>query len=104
MSVSDPTHWFGGHNSWLIFLMFILYKYGGVRFQFHTINSILAKLLLLNKASESIKLTLDNPIDDFSTITFQMIDLKLIQIVLMVMSLTFTCCLLFRLTLWLLIT
>ena len=81
--------------------MFPLYKYCGVIFQFQKINSILAKLLLLNKASESIQPTLANPIDDFSTITFQMLDLKLTQIVLMVMSFTFKCYLLFRLTLWL---
>ena len=113
--MSDPSHWFGGHNSWLTFvgisavmvmvlrpfLMFTLYKYCGIRFQFQKINSILAKLLFLNKASDSIKPTMANPIDDFSTITFPMLDLKLIQIVLMVMSLTFTCYLLFRLTLWL---
>ena len=68
MSMSDPSHWFGGHNSWLTFvgisavmgmvlipfLMFKLYKYCGVRFQFQKVNSILAKLLLLNKASESL--------------------------------------------------
>ena len=61
-----------------IHIMFTLYKYCGVRFQFQKINSILAKLLLLNKASESIQPTLANPIDDFSTIIFQMLDLKLI--------------------------
>ena len=112
--MSDPSHWFGGHNSWLIFvgisavmvmalitfIMFTLYRYFGVRFQFQKINSILAKLLLLNKASESIKPKMANPIDDFSTITFQMLDFKLIQIVLMIMSLTFTYYLLFRLKLW----
>ena len=104
MSMSDASHWFGGHNSWLTFvgisaimvivlipfIMFTLYKYCGVRFQFQKVNSILAKLLLLNKASESIQPTLANPIDDFSIITFQMLELKLIQIVLIVMSLTFT--------------
>ena len=115
MSMSDASYWFGGHNSWLTFvgisavmvivlipfIMFTLYKCCGVRFQFQKVNSILAKLLLLNKTSESIQPALAHPIDDFSTITFQMLGLKLIQIVLMVMSLTFTCYLLFRLTLWL---
>ena len=90
-----------GISAVIPFIMFILYKYCGVRFQFQKINSILKKLLLLNKASETIQPALANPMDDFSTITFQMLDLKLIQIVLMVMSLTFTFYLLFKLTLWL---
>ena len=115
MSMSDASHWFGGHNSWLTFvgisavmvmvlIPFInvyIVQYCGVRFQFQKINSILAKHLLLNKASKSIQPTLTNPIDDSSTITFQMLELKQIQIVLMVMPLTFTCYLLFRLTPWL---
>ena len=59
MSMGEPSHWFGGHNSWLTFvgvtavlvvvlipfLLFTLYKYCGFRFQFQKINSILAKLL-----------------------------------------------------------
>ena len=57
MSMAEPSHWFGGHNSWLTFvgvaavlvvvlipfLLFTLYKYCGFRFQFQKINSILAK-------------------------------------------------------------
>ena len=82
------------------FIMFTLYKYCGVRFQFQKINSILAKLLLLNKASETMQPTLAHPVNDFSVITFQMLDLKLIQMVLIIMTLTFTCYLLFKLTLW----
>ena len=54
MSMSDQSHWFGGHNSWLTFvgisavmvtvlipfIMFTLYKYCGVKIpisenQFH---------------------------------------------------------------------
>ena len=82
-------------------IVFTLYKYCGVRFEFQKINSILAKLLLVNNASETIQPALANPIDDFSTITFQILDFKLIQIVLVIMTLTFTCCLLFRLSHWL---
>ena len=54
MSMGEPSHWFGGHNSWLTFvgvtavlvvvlipfLLFTLYKYCGFRFQFQKINSI----------------------------------------------------------------
>ena len=64
MSMSDPSHWFGGHNSWLTFvgisavlvmvlipfLMFTLYIYCGVRFQFQKINSILAKLFTFEES------------------------------------------------------
>ena len=60
MSLSEASHWLGGHNSWLTFvgisaimiillipfIMFTLYKYCGVRFQFQKVNSILVKLLL----------------------------------------------------------
>ena len=115
MSMSDASHWFGGHNSWLTFvgisavlliilipvIMFTLYKYCGVKFQFQEINSILAKPLLLNKTSETIQLALANAMNDYSIITFQMLELKLIQIVVMIMSLIFICYLLFKLTLWL---
>ena len=48
VSMGEPSHWFGGHNSWLTFvgvtavlvvvlipfLLFTLYKYCGFRFQF----------------------------------------------------------------------
>ena len=68
MSMAEPSHWFGGHNSWLTFvgvaavlmvalipfLLFTLYKYCGFRFEFKKVNSILAKLLILNKTAESI--------------------------------------------------
>ena len=114
MSMSDASHWLDGHNSWLTFvgisaimvitlipfIMFTLYKYCGVRFQFQKVNSILAKLLVLNKASETVQPALANPMKDFSVTTFKMLDLKLIQIVLIVMTLTFTCYLLIKLILW----
>ena len=115
MSISCASHWFGRHSSWLIFvgisavtvmgliptMMFTLYKYFGVRFQFQKVYAILAKLLVLNKVSETIQVTLADPINDFSPVTCQMLGFKLIQIVLVVTSLTLTCYLLFRLALWL---
>ena len=69
MSMSEVSQWFEGQNSWLTFvgisaimvmiiipiIMFTLYKYCGVRFQFQKVNAILAKLLLLNKTSETIQ-------------------------------------------------
>ena len=114
MSLSEASHWFGGHNSWLTFvgisaimvillipfIMFTLYKYCGVRFQFQKVNSILAKLLLLNKASETVQPALANQVNDFSAISFEILDLKLVQIVLTTMTLTFTCYLLIKLILW----
>ena len=115
MSMAEPSHWFGGHNSWLIFvgvaavlvvvlipfLLFTLYKYCGFRFQFQKVNSILAKLLILNKTAESIPLTLAQPMTEFGEMTFEMFDLKILQLVLIVMVSTLTCYLLIRMTLWL---
>ena len=84
MSMSDASHWFCGHNSWLTFvgisaimvillipfIMFTLYKYYGVRFQFQKINSTLANLLLLNKASDTVQPALADPINNPSTNPF----------------------------------
>ena len=53
MSMSEVSHWFEGQNSWLTFvaiaailvivllpvIMFTLYKYCGVRFQFQKVNA-----------------------------------------------------------------
>ena len=78
MSMGEPSHWFGGHNSWLTFvgvtavlvvvlipfLLFTLYKYCGFRFQFQKINSILAKLLIVHKTAESIPPTLAQPMNE----------------------------------------
>ena len=114
MSMAEPSHWFGGHNSWLTFvgvpavlvvvlipfLLFTLYKYCGFRFQFQKVNSILAKLLILNKTAESIPPTLAQPMTDFGELTFEMFDLKILQLVLIVMASTLTCYLLIRMTLW----
>ena len=85
MPMSDASHWLDGHNSWLTFvgisaiivitlippIMFTLYKYWGVRFQFQKVNSILAKLFVLNKASETVQPALANPMEDFSVTTFK---------------------------------
>ena len=114
MSMAEPSHWFGGHNSWLTFvgvaavlvvvltpfLLFILYKYCGFRFQFQKINSILAKLLILNKTAESIPPTLAQPMTKFGELTYEMFDLKILQLVLIVMASTLKFYLLIRLTLW----
>ena len=114
MSMAEPSHWFGGHNSWLTFvgvaavlvvvlipfLLFTLYKYCGFRFQFQKINSILAKLLIVNKTAESIPPTLAQPMTELGELTYEMLDLKILQLVLIVMASTLTCYLLIRLTLW----
>ena len=120
MPITEPSHWFGGHNSWLTFvgvvtfvgvaavlmvvlipfLLFTLYKYFGFRFQFQKVNSILAKLLILNKTAESIPPTLAQPMIEFGELTFEMFDLKILQLVLIVMASTLTCYLLIRMTLW----
>ena len=114
MSMGEPSHWFGGHNSWLTFvgvtavlviilipfLLFTLYKYCGFRFQFQKINSILAKLLIVHKTTESIPPTLAQPMNELGELTFEMLDLKILQLVLIVMVSTLTCYLLIRLTLW----
>ena len=110
MSLSEASHWFGGHNSWLTFIgisaimvmllipfiMFTLYKYCGVRFQFQKVNSILAKLLLINKTTETVQPALTQQVNDFSTTSFDILDQRLIQIVLTTMALTFSCYLFIR--------
>ena len=58
------------------------------------------KVLLINKTSETIQPALVNPVNDFSAITFEILDLKLIQMVLIIVTLTFACYLLINLTLW----
>ena len=114
ISMAEPSHWFGGHNSWLTFvgvaavpvvvsipfLLFTLYKYCGFRFQFQKINSILAKLLIINKTADSIPPTLAQPMTEFGELTHEMLDLKILELVLIVMASTLTCYLLIRLTLW----
>ena len=114
MSMSEVSHWFEGQNSWLTFvgiaailviilipvIMFTLYKYCGVRFQFQKVNAILAKLLLLNETSETIQPVQAKSEHDITILTFHKLDIKLIQIVLMVMLLAFTCYLLFKLSIW----
>ena len=114
MSLSEASHWFGGHNSWLTFvgisaimvvllipfIMFTLYKYCGVKFQFQKVNSILAKLLLINKTTETIQPALAQPMTSDMNVTFDILDQRLIQIVLTTMTLTLTCYLFIKLILW----
>ena len=112
--MADASYWLAWDNYWLTFvgisaimvitllpfIMFTLYKYCVLKFQFQKVNSILPKFLVLNKASETVQLALANPMEYFSVTTFKMLDLKLIQIVLIIMSLIFTCYLLIKLILW----
>ena len=56
--------------------MFTLYKYCGVKFQFQEVNAILAKLLLLNKASETIQPALGKQENDLPILTFHILDFK----------------------------
>ena len=114
MSLSEASHWLGGHNSWLTFvgisaimvlllipfIMFTLYKYCGVRFQFQKVNSILAKLLLINKTTETVQPALSQQVTDSMDKNFDILDQRLIQIVLTTMALTFTCYLFIKLILW----
>ena len=86
MSLSEASHWLGGHNSWLTFvgisaimvillipfIMFTLYKHCGVRFQFQKVNSILAKLI--NKATETAQPALAQQVTDTMDKTFDILD------------------------------
>ena len=66
------------------FIMFTLYKYCGVRFQFQKVNSILAKLLLINKTTGTVQPALAQQVNDVvdKSISFDILDQRLIQIVL----------------------
>ena len=114
MSLSEPSHWLGGHNLWLTFvgisaimvillipfIMFTLYKYCGVRFQFQKVNSILAKLLPVNNTTETAQPALAQQVNDVVYKCFDILDQRLIQIVLTTMALTFSCYLFIRLIQW----
>ena len=63
-------------------------------------NSILAKLLLINKATETAQPVLAQQVTDTMDKTFDILDQRLIQIVLTTMALTFTCYLFIKLILW----
>ena len=105
MSLSEASQWLGGHNSCLTFvgisaimvillipfIMFTLYKYCGVRFQFQKVNSILAKLLLINKTTETVQPALAQKVNDIVDKSFDILDQRLIQLILTKMALTFTC-------------
>ena len=54
----------------------------------------------MNKTSETIQPVQAKPEDDITILTFHKLDIKLIQIVLMVMLLAFTFYLLVRVTIW----
>ena len=82
------------------FIMFTLYKYCGVKFQFQKVNSILAKLLLINKTTETVQPALAQQVTDTIGNTFDILDQRLIQIVRTTMALTFTCYLFIKLILW----
>ena len=82
------------------FIMFTLYKYCGVRFQFQKVNPILAKLLLINKTTETIQPALAQQVNDIMDNSLDILDQRLIQIVLTTMALTFTCYLFIKLILW----
>ena len=82
------------------FIMFTLYKYCGVRFQFQKVNSILEKLLLINKTTETIQPAIAQQMTDNMSNTFDILDQRLIQIVLTTMAMTFTCYLFIKLILW----
>ena len=71
-----------------------------MRFQFQKVNSILAKLLLINKATETTQPALAQQVTDTMDKTFDILDQRLIQIVLTTMALTFTCYLFIKLILW----
>ena len=110
MSLSEASHWFGGHNSWLTFvgisaimlillisfIMFTLYKYCEVRFQFQKVTSILAKLLLINKTTETVQPALAQQVTD----NMDILDTRLKQIVLIIMTLSCTYYLFLKLVLW----
>ena len=90
MSLSEASHWLGGHNSWLTFvgisaimvillipfIMFTLYKYCGVRFQFQKVNSILAKLLLINKTTQTVQPALAQQVNHIVDNSFDILDHK----------------------------
>ena len=63
-------------------------------------NSILAKLLLINKTTETVQPALAQQMTDNMDNTFDILDQRLIQIVLTTMALTFTCYLFIKLILW----
>ena len=64
------------------------------------VNSILAKLLLINKTTETEQPALAQQVTDNMDNTFDILDQRLIQIVLTTMELTFTCYLFIKLILW----
>ena len=60
----------------------------------------MVKLLIINKTAESIPPTLAQPMNELGELTYDMLDLKILQLVLIVMASAMTCYLLIRLTFW----
>ena len=56
--------------------------------------------MIVHKTAESIPPTLAQPMTELGELTYEMLDLKILQLVLIVMASTLTCYLLIRLTLW----
>ena len=112
--MSEVSHWFEGQNSWLTFvgiaailvmilipvIMFTLYKYCGVRFQFQKVECYSSKIITIEQNFRNNPTSTSKTENDITILTFHKLDIKLIQIVLMVMLLAFTCYLLFKLTIW----
>ena len=63
-------------------------------------NSILAKLLLINKTTETVQPALAQEMTDKVDNAFDILDQRLIQIVLTTIAMTFTCYLFIKLILW----
>ena len=63
-------------------------------------NSILAKLVLINKTTETVQPALAQQVTNNMDNTLDILDQRLIQIVLTTMALTFTCYLFIKLILW----
>ena len=94
MSLSEASHWLGGHNSWLnicrnisnhghtadsiynVYIVQILWS----EIPVSKVNSILAKLLLINKATETAQPALAQQVTDTMDKTFDVLDQRLIQI------------------------
>ena len=69
-------------------------------FNFRKLILFWQKLLIVHKTAESIPPTLAQPITELGELTYEMLDLKIWQLILIVMASTLTCYLLIRLTLW----
>ena len=71
-----------------------------MRFHLQKVNSILAKLVLINKTTETVQPALAQEVTDNMNNTFEILDQRLIQLVFTTMALIFTCYLFIKLILW----